>query len=939
MTAATTRHSLNRKLLRIVFAVFFCVAASTVSVVTWLSTQSESRRLADIESQVRANIASKANVLVDNHALALRGLVADNAFTDVRQIVERAVEGDPDIIYGVFVAADGSPLAYSSPTTKNLNKNDPQAALEHWQELSLPPGCWKNKAPSQRNAVQFEQQVFEVARPVVDEGEVLGMIRYGFSTKPLREALAQVRAESRATLRTMLVWMISSTVLSTLLGFYLVSRASSKIVEPLRGLTAAAESIAAGQQGVRVDVRTDDELQVLGQAFNHMQQANEDAQQRLRDAMEAALEASRLKSEFLANMSHEIRTPMNGVIGMIRLILKMPLEGKLRRYAETVDASASALMTIINDVLDFSKMEAGKYTLQSVPFDPGVVLQEAAELLSNRAIDKRLELVYRRAPNVPQVVKGDPDRYRQILNNLVGNAIKFSDHGEVFVDLTLDEADETSYVLRTVVQDTGIGISPEDQAKLFSAFSQVDGSMVRRYGGTGLGLAISKRLVEMMGGKIDVVSERGVGSKFWFTIRVSRSAAPTRPSLATLPDGRRALVVEASRRWSRIIEEHMQAWGLKCELFQDGRPALERLHQGEKFDVAIIGAQLLDISIEAFVKELRAIPAAKELPLIVLTQLGATATLTEVEKEVAAQVSKPLRLSELYDCIVGAFAGGYLRSPGPRPRERSVKNRGKRILIVDDNDINQFVAVEQVEQAGFEADVASNGEQAVERAKVGKYAAILMDCQMPIMDGYAATRAIRDWEAGRFHTPIIALTAHAMAGERDKVLAAGMDDYLSKPLRPHSLERMLERYVGEEQEAAPPVDGQEEPRRPLAELDMTIDRSPRLVSLFIARVPENLAELEAVLALADCRRVREKAHKLKGSCLAVGAELMAHEAEALQFEAERDDLGKAAAHLDALKHGYQRVCELLRNELPPAQERALDAELDARRKSVAPPAS
>jgi len=703
----------------------------------------------------------------------------------------------------------------------------------------------------------------------------------------------------------------------------------------LKGLTAAAENIATGQTGVRVDVRTDDELQVLGQAFNHMQEANEDALQRLRAAMEAALEASRLKSEFLANMSHEIRTPMNGVIGMIRLILKMPLEGKLRRYAETVDASASALMTIINDVLDFSKMEAGKYTLQSVPFDPGVVLQEAAELLSNRALDKRLELVYRRAPNVPQVVTGDPDRYRQIINNLVGNAIKFSDHGEVFVDLTLDEADESSYVLRTVVQDTGIGISPEDQAKLFSAFSQVDGSMVRRYGGTGLGLAISKRLVEMMGGKIDVVSERGVGSKFWFTIRVNRSAAPTR-SLAPLPDGRKALVVEASRRWARIIEEHMVAWGLKCEVFQDGRPALERLQQGEKFDVAVIGAQLHDLSIEAFVKELRALPVAKELPLIVLTQLGTTATLTEVEKEVAAQVSKPLRLSELYDCIVGAFAGGHLRSPGPRPRQRSVQNRGKRILIVDDNDINQFVAVEQVEQAGFDADVASNGEQAVERAKAGKYAAILMDCQMPIMDGYAATRAIRDWEGGRVHTPIIALTAHAMAGERDKVLAAGMDDYLSKPLRPHSLERMLERYVGEEQDVLSVAENGEGREQSVPELDMTIDRSPRLVSLFISRVPENLAELEAVLALADCRRVREKAHKLKGSCLAVGAGLMAREAEALQFEAERDDLGKAAAHLKTLTEQYDRVHALLRNELPPAQERALSAELDARRKSVAP---
>ena len=935
MTLVPARYTLNRKLLRIVFTVFFCVAASTLSVVTWLSTQSESRRLTEIEGQVRANIASKAKVLVDNHALALRGLVADKAFTDVRQIVERAVEGDPDIIYGVFVAADGTPWAYASPTTKALSKADPQAVLEHWQELSLPPGCWKSKQPSQRNASQFDQEVFEVARPVVEEGEVLGMIRYGFSTKPLREALARVRAESRTTLRTILVWMIASTVLSTLLGFYLASRASTKIAEPLKRLTAAAEDIARGQKGVRVDVRTDDELQVLGHAFNHMQQANEDALKRLQDALEAALEASRLKSEFLANMSHEIRTPMNGVIGMIRLILKMPLEGKLRRFAEAVDASAGALMTIINDVLDFSKIEAGKYTLQSVPFDPGVVLQEAAELLSNRAIDKRLELVYRRAPNVPQAVTGDPDRYRQILNNLVGNAIKFSDHGEVFVDLTLDEEDESSYVLRTVVQDSGIGISPEDRTKLFSAFSQVDGSMVRKFGGTGLGLAISKRLVEMMGGKIGVVSERGVGSKFWFTVRVKRSSAPTRPSFSPLPDGRRALVVEGSRRWSRIIEEHMVAWGLRCEVYRDGRPALERLHQGERFDVAVVGAQLLDLSIEAFVKELRSVPNGNELPLIVLTQLGVTATLTEIENEITAQVAKPLRLSELYDCIVGAFTGGHLHSPGPHPRTRNVLHRGKRILIVDDNDINQFVAVEQVEQAGFEADVASNGEQAVARAKAGKYAAILMDCQMPIMDGYAATRAIRDWEGNGTHTPIIALTAHAMAGERDKVLAAGMDDYLSKPLRPHSLERMLERYVGEDSVFV--AAEAEENTASKTDLDMTMERSPRLVSLFLSRVPEDLAELEAVLALGDGRRVREKAHKLKGSCLAVGAELMAKEAEALQFESERDELGHAEKHLAELRKQYERVAALLRSELPPAEERALQAEIVARSRSVPAP--
>src|SRR5690606_29258841 len=241
----------------------------------------------------------------------------------------------------------------------------------------------------------------------------------------------------------------------------------------------------------------------------------------------------------------------------------MPLDGKTRRYAETIDASAAALLTIINDVLDFSKMEAGKYTLQTVPYDPGVILQEVTELLTNRAVEKGLEIVHRRAPDVPQIVTGDPDRYRQILNNLVGNAIKFTEHGEIFVELTLDAADDDGFVLRAVVNDSGIGISQEAQANLFQAFSQVDGSMVRRYGGTGLGLAISKRLAEMMGGQIGVVSERGVGSSFWFTIRVARSSAPVLAKPVQFPQGKRVLLVEASRRWCRVIEEHVLAWGLQ----------------------------------------------------------------------------------------------------------------------------------------------------------------------------------------------------------------------------------------------------------------------------------------------------------------------------------------------------------------------------------------
>jgi signal transduction histidine kinase/CheY-like chemotaxis protein/HPt (histidine-containing phosphotransfer) domain-containing protein len=684
-------------------------------------------------------------------------------------------------------------------------------------------------------------------------------------------------------------------------------------------LTEAASSIASGAKGVRVRVTTDDELEVLASAFNQMQQANEEAMDQLSRAMAAALEASRLKGEFLANMSHEIRTPMNGIIGMSKLVLTMPLEGKLRRYAETIEASANSLMTIINDILDFSKMEAGKYTVQTMPFDPGALLQEVSELQSSRAWDKGVELVCRRAPDVPYLVSGDPDRYRQILNNLVGNAVKFTDHGEVFVDLSIDSQTEQSLVLRTVVQDTGIGISESAQTKLFDAFSQVDGSSVRRYGGTGLGLAISKHLAELMGGKIGVKSEVGVGSSFWFTIEVERSEAPVQREPRRFPEGSRAIVVEANRRWARIIQEHMEAWGMRCDVLQDGHPALERLRQSgdaAPYDVAVVGAQLRDVSIESFVRELRALPGAKKLPLIVLTQLGANATLSEVEAEVAAQLAKPLRLSELYNCIQGVVRGHGRDGGAPRWLERRRKTGRGRLLIVDDNETNQYVATEQATQAGFEVDIASNGEEALAKIKEHRYAAVLMDCQMPIMDGYTATRLVREWEGDGRHTPIIALTAHAMAGERDKVLAAGMDDYLSKPLRPHILENMLERYVSG-RTAVAPESGRTEPSA--VELDPTITRAGRLSELFIKHAPETLKELDAALAIGDANAARASAHKLKGSCLAVGAGIMGEAAQAAQLAAESGDLEAARGHASELHVRLARVVTLLQGEVTRAR--------------------
>jgi signal transduction histidine kinase/CheY-like chemotaxis protein len=906
------RNSLNRKLLRLVLGVQLLVAIATLGSAVGVNLRQERRRLSEIEAQVRDGIRSKANVMVDNHALAMHSLALDLAFTDMQKLVEHAVAADRDVIYGVFVSAEGVPWAYSSPTVPTVGSEDLQ---KRSSELSLVPNSWKSNVPSHREVKRFGHRIVEVSRPVVDEGQVLGVIYYGFTTEPLDRALAQVRAESRNALTTTLSLIAIGVMLSTLVGFVWVSRASARIARPLGKLTDAADSIASGAKGVRVQVHTDDELEVLASAFNQMQQANENAMDQLSRAMEAALEASRLKGEFLANMSHEIRTPMNGIIGISKLILKLPLEPKLRRYAETIETSANSLMTIINDILDFSKMEAGKYTLQSLEFDPGILLQEVAELQSGRAWDKGVELVCRRAPDVPSFVIGDPDRYRQILNNLVGNAVKFTDQGEVFVDLSVDERRDGSIVLRTVVQDTGIGISEGAQAQLFDAFSQVDGSSVRRHGGTGLGLAISKQLAELMGGTIGLKSELGVGSSFWFTIEVRCSETRDRREVRKFPQGTRALVIEENRRWARIVREHMEAWGMSCDVVQDGRLALERLankSDAGPYDIAVVGAQLRDIGIESFVRALRGLPGAARLPIIALTQLGANATLSEVEAELSAQLAKPLRLSELYNCIQRIFSDDVRGSGPPRVQERPQTAKRGRLLVVDDNETNQYVATEQALQAGFDVDVACNGEEAVAKVKAGHYAAVLMDCQMPIMDGYTATRLIREWEGSGRRTPIIALTAHAMVGERDKVLAAGMDDYLSKPLKPHTFEHMLERYVAK---APVPTAAAAGPDATAVELDPGMPRAARLSELFITHAPRTLAELDAALAKGDATAARASAHKLKGSCLVVGAGLAAESAFAVQRAADSADLDGALLHSRELRKLLDRVLVLLRGEV------------------------
>ena len=514
--AEPSKRTFKSKLLVITVSILLLMSVATLSAVAWTNSATENERLTDIENQIRQSIRSRGSTLSESHALALKNLVSDNAFSDVMNLVSRAT-GQTDVVYGAFVSAEGQSWAYVSPSTKPDSRPKPDA----WKELGLPESFLTNRKQSRRNVHLFDEDIEEFSAPVVgDEGELLGSVVYGLSTRSMSLAVEAARQKSRAELTEALMTIGLLGLLSFAIAIALISRAASHVTAPVVSLTKVANQIAQGERGIRADIKSGDELEVLAGAFNQMLQANEDAMDRLEVTMQRALEADRMKSEFLANMSHEIRTPMNGVLGVVKLMQALPLDNKLFRYVETIDVSANALLTVINDILDFSKLEAGKYSIQQVPFQPKVVVQEVAELLAARAHDKDLELIYRTDPSLPSFAIGDPDRLKQVLTNLVGNAIKFTDYGEVFINMTVASQGEEQLVLKVSVHDSGIGIDQADLPKLCEVFSQVDGSMVRKHGGTGLGLAICKRLLKMMGGDVEVTSEVGVGSVFSFTATV-----------------------------------------------------------------------------------------------------------------------------------------------------------------------------------------------------------------------------------------------------------------------------------------------------------------------------------------------------------------------------------------------------------------------------------
>ena len=802
------------------------------------------------------------------------------------------------------------------------------------------------------------QEVLHYSYPISHSGINWGWIHIGLSLERFHSDVKSIHVKTS--------WIGFICIIIGLLVSYFFAR---KMSIPISTLDRITQRVAEGDLSARAEIATGDEVESLANSFNRMTESLQKSQQELIAAREAAEASSQAKSQLLANMSHEIRTPMNGVLGMTELLLNTPLTGSQQRFAETIHRSGKILLNILNDILDFSKLELGKLTLESIPFDLNQIIEELLALFAENARSKGLELACGLSADTPTALLGDPVRLRQVLTNLVNNAIKFTDQGEVMLYIELsEEVEEGAVWLRFEISDTGIGIDPEAQGRVFESFTQADGSMGRKYGGTGLGLAITKQLVEMMGGTIGVESKPGKGSTFWFNARFQLQPAEMAQQMPRLDllEGLRILIVDNNQTHRRILQQQIAAWKMSQGSAENCFQALKILHRaiamGEPYELAVVNLNFQGTDGLDLARAINSDPAVDKIPLVVLASVNHQVNESEAQQAgISAVLYKPVSPMQLYHCLITVMkiSGVGAGSPqtalviGETGATADLPYFSRHILLAEDNPINQEVAFNMLQLLGYKVTLVTDGNEALEVATREPFGLILMDCQMPEVDGYTATRAIREAEAREnfhrqtektthlgstqrpLHTPIIALTAHAMQADRERCLAAGMDDYLSKPFTLEQLKAMLSRWLPRDlsQETRPEKSPAAEKTSPLPSTSTTPLVDPQaleniralqregapdlltmVIQAYLSGTPKFLENLKQALNQGDIREVQRVTHSLKSTSANLGAVSVANLVKKLEDTAPTSP-EKARKILDELSLEYDKLQDALAQEL------------------------